>query len=32
MCRGDVEKAEAVWKKLEGTLSEFEGLCHVTIA
>ena len=26
MCRGNVEEAEVVWKKLENSLSDFEGI------
>ena len=26
MCRGNVEEAEIVWKKLENSLSDFEGI------
>ena len=25
MCRGDIDKAKLVWKKLETTLSDYEG-------
>ena len=28
MCRGNVEEAEVVWKKLENCLSDFEGISH----